>query len=283
MIDQQQIDKLKEMFELSHSPLFIFPTTTDVDLFAASYSLFSFFNMRKECRLLTPVFDEQTYETVGDYFHPSKIENELGKENLLISFPYQEAQVDKVSYHIGEDGKRFHLTIKPRKGTAPLDSKQVEFSYAGAATDFICLLGVEQLEDLSQLYFAYENIYKNSDSQLVTIGGGQSELGQVRLELEEQSYCELAFELIRQLAPLMEIDLAEFFTLTRASTLLLYGIEYKTNGLQNSDTPASSFIAAGELLNLQATRLFQTAQISAPKAKARTANKHKKATEIEIK
>jgi hypothetical protein len=283
MIDQQQIDKLKEMFELSHSPLFIFPTTTDVDLFAASYSLFSFFNMRQECRLLTPTFEEQPYETIDDYFHPNKIETEMGRENLLISFPYQEAQVDKVSYHIGEDGKRFHLTIKPRKGTAPLDSKQVEFSYAGAATDFICLLGVEQLEDLSQLYFAYENIYKNSDSQLVTIGGSQSELGQVRIETQALSYCEVVFELIKQLAPLMEIDLTEFFTISRTATLLLYGIECKSNALQNSDTSPSTFIAAGELLNLGASRLFKTSASTTKKLTPSKNTRQSKNTEVKIK
>lgn len=284
MIDQAQVDLVAEMLSNSQQPLVVFPPTTDPDLFAASYSLFAFLSLSRDCRLLTPSFDQAPQQALSDYYHPDKVETEMGKENLVISFPYQETQVDKVSYHIGEDGQRFYLTIKPQRGVTPLDSQKVDFSYAGTTSDCIFLCGVEQLEDLKQLYFAYEQLYQPKNTQLVSVASPVPDLGQARFALDEGgAHSQLVFELIKALAQTSNVDLGEFCTLSRASTLLLYGIEHKSRGLQDPTTSPGTFKVVAELLELGAERLFSVTPPARKKPARPSLGKNGRPAEVQLK
>lgn len=266
MIDQAQTDKFKDILALSKNTLVIFPSlnnVADLDLFLASYCLFTFLANQGESRLLSPNFKLKVPAEISTLLELSKVENQLGKENLLISFPYQEEQVDKVSYYIGEQDQRFYLTIKPKSGITPLDSSQVEFSYAGTQADCLVILGVEDLENLEQLYFAYENLYKSSNNHLVTINNFIPDFGTLNLDISPaNSYCEAVFYLLKDLSG--END---FLAKSNLPTLLLYGIEHKSNGLQSLTTTAQTFMAIAELLNLGASRLFHLSEDKKPKTR----------------
>lgn len=257
MIDQAQTDKFKDILQLSKNVLLIFPEEANPDLFLATYSLFYFLNTSRYTRILTPSFKIALSKEIEALLDTKLVETELGKENLLISFPYQEEQVDKVSYYIGENDKRFYLTVKPRRGTAPLDSKDIEFSYAGVQTDLIVLCGVENLEKLEQLYFAYENLYKGTDNQLVTINDFIPDFGKLNLDISPaNSYCEAVYNLINSI----DGNGKDLFAKTNLPTLLLYGIESKNDGLQSPLIAARTFSTVAELVNLGAVRLFKKAE-----------------------
>ncbi len=262
MIDQAQTDKFKNILELSQNILVIFPESKDLDLFLASYCFYAFLNTKKGVRLLTPKLIQPIPRNLTNLIAIKQIETELGKENLIVSFPYQENQVDKVSYYIGENDKRFYLTIKPKKGSTPLTSSQVEFSYAGTQADLLILCGVEELESLQQLYFAYENLYKGTDNHLVSINDFIPDFGKLNLDISpSSSYCEALFYLLQDL----DSESEEILSQNYLSTLLLYGIEFKTKGLQSPETSISTFLAVASLLKLGAQRLFQRT----PKTKVR--------------
>ncbi len=253
MIDQAQTDKFKEILELCKNTLVIFPETKDLDLFLASYSLYSFL-VKSDARLLSPKFKLKVPSEIVDFVENKNVETELGKENLLISFPYQEDQVDNVSYYIGEQDKRFYLTIKPKKGVAPLNSNNLEFSYAGSQADLLILLGVEDLESLEQLYFAYESLYKGTNNHLVTINNFIPDFGNLNLDVSPtSSYCEALFYLLKDL----DQKDGDFLAKSNIPTLLLYGIESKSRGLQSAEADAETFLAVAELLQLGAIRLFK--------------------------
>ncbi|HPS40789.1 MAG TPA: hypothetical protein PLQ50_02160 [Candidatus Woesebacteria bacterium] len=277
MIDQAQTDKFKEILRLSKNILVIFPETKDLDLFLASYCLYSFLSLKVETRLLSPKLQQKLPPELADLIESKKIETELGKENLLINFPYQENQVENVSYYIGEQNKRFYLTIKPKKGVAPLDSSQVEFAYVGSQADLLILCGVENLEDLAQLYFTYENLYKSNSNHLVTINNFIPDFGNLNLDISStSSYCEALFYLLQDLEQNSQDILAQ----GNLPTLLLYGIEYQSRGLQAADLNANTFLTVAALLKLGAVRLFK---LNAPKIKV-SSTKHmmqKKPTIIE--
>lgn len=254
MIDQSQTDNFKNILELSQNILVIFPETRDLDLFLATYCFYSFLSFKKDVRLLSPKFAQKIPKEIGKLIELSNIENELGKENLLISFPYQEEQVDKVSYYIGENDKRFHLTIKPKKNATPLDSSKVEFSYAGARADLLILCGVEDLESLQQLYFAYETLYKGDNNYVVTINDFIPDFGKLNLDTSpSSSYCEALFYLFQDLDSENEDLLAK----SNLPSILLYGIEDKTRGLQAEEVNINTFLAVASLLKLGASRLFK--------------------------
>ncbi len=254
MIDQAQTDKFKEFLGLSKNTLVIFPETKDLDLFLASYCFYSFLSSSSDARLLSPKFKQKLPTELLDLIENKKIETELGKENLLMSFPYQEEQVDNVSYYIGEQDKRFYLTIKPKKGVAPLNSSKVEFSYAGSQADLLILCGVEDLEKLGQLYFAYENLYKSTNNHLVTINNFIPDFGNLNLDISPtSSYCEAVFYLLKDL----DGEDRDILAKSDIPTLLLYGIEYKSRGLQSFDINADTFLAVAQLLQLGGMRLFK--------------------------
>ena len=266
MIDQAQTAKFKDILTFSKNTLVIFPSLSnvaDLDLFLASYCLFTFLADKSEVRLLSPKFKLKMPAEISALLELQKVEDQLGKENLLISFPYQEEQVDKVSYYIGEQDQRFYLTIKPKSGVTPLDSAQVEFSYAGTQADCLVLLGVEDLENLEQLYFAYESLYKNNNNHLVTINSFIPDFGTLNLDISPaNSYCDAVFYLLKDLA-----EDGDFLAKSNLPTLLLYGIEHKSNGLQALTVNAQTFMAVAELLNLGANRLFHLAEEKKPKLK----------------
>jgi hypothetical protein len=146
------------------------------------------------------------------------------------------------------------LTIKPKKNIAPLDSKQVEFAYAGAQTDLLILCGVEDLESLEQLYFAYEALYKGDNNYVTTINNFIPDFGKLNLDISpSSSYCEAIFYLLQDL----DSDNEELLAKSDLPTLLLYGIEAKTSGLQSADTDINTFLAVASLLKLGAARLFK--------------------------
>lgn len=269
MIDQAQTNKFKDILEISKNALIIFPEEENLDLFLATYCLYSFLSAKQEARLLTPKFKQKIPTELNDFIDVKLIEHELGKENLLVSFPYQEDQVDKVSYYIGEQDKRFYLTIKPKKGVAPLDSSALEFSYAGAQADLLILCGVEDLEKLNQLYFAYENLYKGIDNHLVTINNFIPDFGKLNLDISpSNSYCEAVFYLLKD----MDQNNEDLLAKSNLPTLLLYGIEEKNLGLQAQNTSSNTFLAVAELLQLGAMRLFKLK----PENSSTVVNKKKK-------
>lgn len=274
MIDQSQTDKFKDILELSQNILVIFPATKDLDLFLASYCFYSFLSLKRDVRLLSPKIEHKIPKELGKLIEPNKIENELGKENLVMSFPYQEEQVDKVSYYIGENDKRFYLTIKPKKNSKPLDSSKVEFSYAGARADLLVLCGVENLEELKQLYFAYETLYKGDNNYVLTINDFIPDFGKLNLDISPtSSYCEALFYLLQDLDSKNEDLLAK----SNLPSLLLYGIETKTKGLQSEKTDINTFLAVASLLKLGATRLFKLENKQTPHK-----NSPKKITKVRI-
>src|SRR5258708_1300968 len=81
-----------------------------------------------------------------------QVRGKIGNRNLVVSFDYTEDQVEKVSYSISEDGKRFNLVIAPKSGIRPLDPESVNFEYSGADAEFIALFGVNSFEELGSFY-----------------------------------------------------------------------------------------------------------------------------------
>lgn len=175
------------------------------------------------------------------------LETEVGNRNLLVSFPYEESQVDKISYHIGETNKRFYLTIKPKTNAKPLDIKAVEFAYAGFEADLLIFVGVKTLDSLAQLYIGYEDEYKNTQS--IALCNQPVEFASVVLTQDAlSSLSELAFALLKT---------AGLGAVTASATDLLCGIESATDRLRSTSVNADTFMTVAELLRAGATRVWK--------------------------
>jgi len=173
------------------------------------------------------------------------LQNTLGKQNLTISFPYNKKAVDKVSYHIGEESKRFYLTVRPQKGQEPLDSSKVEYSYTGASADLLILVGVSQFEELGELYFGYEEFFASASS--VIIHTFSPEIGGLKLDVSGVScMSEAAANLLTSSEVALSGD---------AATTFLYGVEHSTQHFSSLTTSPETFELVARLLRIGARRL----------------------------
>lgn len=176
-----------------------------------------------------------------------KIKQTVGNRDLVVSFAYSEDQVDKVSYNINENTKRFELIVSPKAGAQPLDTSTVNFEQTGLAADVVLLFGFHSLDELGEIYhkekYALDHAYTVAFTQ-----NKVQQFAKLHLELQPDhfSYSEMVYFLIRQLQ-LAQIndDLA---------TNLLSGVEYSTERFNQANMPARTFETVANLMRRGAVR-----------------------------
>jgi len=184
-------------------------------------------------------------ERLQQFSGVGEVSKELGNKNLDVSFPYSEEQVDKVSYHIDEETKTFHLVVQPRRGAKPLDSSLVTYTLSGADADLIFTFGVDRLEDLDQLYIGYEQLFEQTS--IVSVHTFDTPFGTVKVNTSgAASYAEVVAYLLQELG----VELGE-----EVSTTLLAAIESATQTFKSLAVTAQTFEIAGKLLVMGARRV----------------------------
>jgi len=118
-------------------------------------------------------------------------------------------------------------------------------------------LGVNDLENLDNLYYGYEDLYSAINNQVVTINNFLPDFGSLNLDISGRtSYSEAVFYLLKALAERLELDFVDLLAKTEIPTILLFGMEYKTRALASKQATAETFLAVGELLQMGARRVF---------------------------
>jgi hypothetical protein len=239
------LSQLKNILDSASTILVIHPSQTSFDHRAVAASLYLAFSAaQKSVRLVSPQIEERTDASLIGI---EQTQIDMGNQNLGISFAYSPEQVDKVSYHIGEDTGKFYLTIKPKAGFPPLDASQVEFTYTGAVADAVFLVGVTDLESLEQLYFGYEDLFKTAS--LVSINNFTTSFGTVKIDSGSvSSSSEVIAQLLQNLGISIESEVA---------TNLLAGIENSTQNLSSVTTSAETFEVVAQLIRFGARRNFK--------------------------
>lgn len=245
MLDEQLISQLKSMLENSQSVLIVISESSSPEEVVSSIGLHLVLrNSGKDSRLVSvKPLDQLITKLPG----ADQVAQELGNENLTISFDYSEEKVDKVSYHIGEDTKKFYLTIKPKSGHPPLDTSTLEFNYTGASADLIILSGVIDLEELMQLYYGYENVY--NDTPIISFGTKHPD--NATLQIEEPGVTS-SVQWVKQLQHLAFPQTAD------SATNFLYGVEASTQGLTSQSVNAETFETVANLLRAGAERMYSS-------------------------
>jgi nanoRNase/pAp phosphatase (c-di-AMP/oligoRNAs hydrolase) len=262
MIQPEQVSQLKELISRASDIFVIFPKKANYDQLASAAALSLVLQESgKNVRLLSPRLSDQPEGLTG----LEQTTDQIGNQNLCISFDYVEEQVEKVSYHIGEDSQKFYLTIKPQKGHQPLDSSKVEFSYTGAETDLIILVGVSALDSLGQLYYGYEDTYRNLP--MVSINTHETDLGNLRLDLSGATCLSEGVA-----KALFDIGLS---VSSDAATNLLAAIEDATSQFQSFSASALTFEMAARLMQHGARRVHrhQSGQLSLAESQSRAEGK----------
>jgi len=245
MTDNLDFSALAEVLPQANSVvIFIHPMAT-YDAVAAATSLSL---ALKSAGKQATVFCEEAMRVEHNYLVGiDEVTSEISNRDLIISFAYNENQVDKVSYNIDDQNHRFELIISPKTGFSALDPNTINYSRAGFQADAIILLGYHSFSELGELYQREKYGFDHAFSVAVT----QDEISRfARLHLtlhpQTMSYSELVYFMIRQLQ-LSEVkdDLA---------TNLLSGIEYATDRFALPEIPARVFESVAQLMRGGAKR-----------------------------
>ncbi len=166
---------------------------------------------------------------------------EAGNRDLVISFDYNDEQVDKVSYNIDDENKRFELIVSPKSGAQPLNPQTVQFARTGLAADVIFLFGYHSFDEMGAVY----EREKSAIERAYTIAFTQNKITpfaklHVALRAESYSYSEMTYSMIRQLQ-LGQVN-------EDMATNLLSGIEYATERLFQANLPARVFETVAQLM-----------------------------------
>lgn len=180
-------------------------------------------------------------------FELGSVVSEAGNRDLVMSFPYDDTIVDKVSYNVNEDTNQFELIISPKTGFMPLSPKQIQFRQAGVAADLVVMFGFHAVQELGELYEKEKYTFDQAFSVAVT----QSKVPtfakfHITLQNEQLSYSEWTYYVLRQL---------QIGNLTeQAASNLLQGIEYATDRLMAVQN-ARTFETVAQLLRGRARRM----------------------------
>ncbi|MBP7875369.1 hypothetical protein KA012_00040 [Candidatus Woesebacteria bacterium] len=241
-LNGENLEQLSQLVDTAQTIVIALPSDALIDEVAAALAWANTLrNKGKEVQLIAATSPS---EICSDLDGAQDITTQLGKQNLVVSFAYVPEQVDKVSYHIGEQTNRFYLTIRPKKGVAPLSQDSLEITYAGAEADLIIYMGVSDLEQLQPLSGEYAEFFRDTPS--VVLAPATPAFGTVKIETNSAAgLCEESAQLFVQLG--WDIDEA-------VATLLLRGIEDTTSGLTSLATTPDTFETVAVLLRAGARR-----------------------------
>ncbi len=132
-INPSLVYRLQSLINPMKRALIVLPENPSYDAIAASLSLYlSLTQKGKEVIVASP---SKITVSIGDLFAVDKISDALGQKgkNLIISFPYVEGSIEKVSYNIQND--KFNLVIEPRGEGTTIDKNRIEFLRGGEGSD----------------------------------------------------------------------------------------------------------------------------------------------------
>jgi hypothetical protein len=246
MITPDTIQVLKDHISSAQSILIIFSSDAKFDQVASAMTLYlGLEQLGKQVTVFSPSLVTVEHSSLVGI---DKVATQIGNKNLQVSFEYEADRVDKVSYHIDEESKKFHLIIQPKKGQRPLSSEGVEFSYTGAEADVILLVGVRSLDDLDQLYVGYEDLYNSATT--ISLNTYETPFGSVKVNISgSASYSESTAYVLQELGAELTSDMA---------TNLLMGIEEATDSFHSLSTSADTFEIVSQLLRAGARRKTRT-------------------------
>jgi nanoRNase/pAp phosphatase (c-di-AMP/oligoRNAs hydrolase) len=175
-----------------------------------------------------------------------KIQTQLssGGNTLVVSFPYTEGAVDKVTYNI--EGDRFNLLISPKDGVEKLKYEKVIFNYSGGRPDVIITVYCPTLASLGDLYTNQKDKFGGVEIINIDRHFTNNNYGTVNLvDKKAASMSEIVTDLLRSINAKVDKDVA---------TNLYAGIVSATNNFTAHAVSADTFESSAYLLNSGAVK-----------------------------
>lgn len=187
-----------------------------------------------------------------------KVRNSLDAEgaDLVVSFPYKEGEIDKVSYTI-ESGF-LNIVVKAGEQGLSFSERDVKYKRGGAFPAVLFVVGTPRLSDLGTLF----NPAALKDTTVINIDNKTDNQGFGDIVLVSPNFssvCEQVTNLLFALELNVDQDTAQN---------LLLGISYATDNFQKPTTSYIAFEMAAMLMRKGARRIVSAQPVSHAQAQA---------------
>lgn len=152
-------------------------------------------------------------------------------KNLVISFPYQEGSIEKVSYNI--ENETFNLVIEPREGYPMITPDIVRYSESGGTCDLIITLGATQLMDTGSIYSNNAGFFADKPILNIDTQNNNQQFGKANIvDGTVSSLSELTANILSFIGLSMDTDIA---------SNLYTGIAEGSGNFTSKETTANTF------------------------------------------
>ena len=179
-----------------------------------------------------------------------KVRTNIGSTtgDLTVSFPYQEGEIEKVSYTL-ENGL-LNIVVKAGEKGLSFNEKEIAFTRGQGVPSLLFTIGVTKLSDLGKLF----NIADLKDTMIINIDNKADNQGYgdvIMVYPMLSSISEQVANLILALNLKMDLDISQN---------LMYGISDATNNFQDIKTSALAFEMISVFMKNGAIRVGNKAQ-----------------------
>jgi len=159
-MNSNSIFQLRSVLQQAQSVLIVLAQNADDDTVAAGLALYlALVKMRKP---VTIASTSDIRVAQAHLFAVDKITKKLaGGSNLVISFPYTEGSIEKVTSNI--EGNTFNLVIEPRADKLNFREDQIQYSYGKSDFDTVFVLGARDLNALGSVYSDYVRLFNEKN------------------------------------------------------------------------------------------------------------------------
>ncbi len=241
-MDLSIVQQLKEAIANNENIGILIGKNYDLDSLAASLSLYlSLKSCGRKVDIASPKL--ATVE-VSSLVGIDQLRNVLAIEggDLTVSFPYNEGEIDKVSYSI--DNGYLNIVVKAGETGLSFNKNDIKYTRGAAYPNLMFIVGTPRLSDLNELFDPEE--LKNVT--LVNIDNKQDNQGFGEISFVSTQFSSVSEQMTKLILDL-NLDLDQDIAQN-----LLSGISYATDNFQKQNTSIYAFEVTGILMRKGALR-----------------------------
>ncbi len=240
-MDNTLVQKIRDALSQNDNIAVVTGKNPSIDEMAAALSLYLLLKENKKVTIACPT---QPIVELSNLVGIDKVATRLeGSEgDLVVSFPYVEGEIEKVSYTL--EGGFLNIIVKASQQGLTFDENSVKYSKGGAVFSLLFVIGTPRLSDLGELI----NPDKLRNTKIINIDNKQNNeaYGDIAaVSSDFSSVSEQVADLVLSLGFRMDKDVAQN---------LLNGINYATQNFQSASTSPLAFEIASLLMRNGAQR-----------------------------
>lgn len=243
-MDKTVLQKLKDAIGKSNSIGIAVGSNPSVDEMGAALSLYLLLkNANKKVSIASPT---DPIVEISSLVGINKVQRQFGGDagDLVVSFPYQEGEIEKVSYTLDEQNSLLNIIVKASAQGLSFDDQDVRFTRGSGSIDLLITVGAASLADIGDVI----DQQKLSEIRVINIDNKANNQGfgdVVLVQPQASSVSEFMTDIVLTLGFSIEQDAAQN---------LMSGILFATKNFQDPRTSSLAFEIAAFLMKRGARR-----------------------------